>query len=369
MAVMDLKLVERLLSSNDTRRMGDAAKDLGVLLTTRASSQLVHALDALDRVHHEDDFGRGFLVALRHVFHAFSAALEREQSDAELTRLAEREGVRDVLVAFAEGSRLPSQIAERTGRQKSQITALLRYMESVDLIEADEPSSAEDGRVRPRVLTTRGAVLARRLADHSQASVVADVADTVTVVVESVAALVARQHVARADLAEVLGRRLPTAAAVRALEALEVAARDFKLAVSRDETLWFVEAQLQDVVADHLMRATEGDQTALRALLPALTTGARILVRTGQQRQDAWGRLKQVHGLDPVEIIGPGEARLGREARAEGFDVLYDSGTLVELDLGSSARQHFIEPASTRSQLCLKQSMVAESFKPVVLEG
>jgi hypothetical protein len=165
-----------------------------------------------------------------------------------------------------------------------------------------------------------------------------------------------------------LDRRLPSAASVRVLTALERSSQELGLAVSHGETFWFVEAQLQDVVADHLARATEGNEEALHALLPSFATGCRILVRTGQRR-DAWSRLRLVHGLEHVEVIGTGEARLENEVRSGSFEVFYDSGALAQLDMSSSNRSHYIEPATRRWQHGLEQSTVPPTFSRVLLEG
>ena len=363
----ELDLLERLLTSHDTRALSDAATELGMSLTQREPDRHVRVLDLLHGVRREDEFGRGFVTALRGVFDAFVGALDREVADAELARLAERDGVRDVLIALYEGHRRPSQLAAATERAKSQVTALLKELETSGLVELDD-DEIDDGRARPRVLTTRGLSVARRLALHASKAVVSDVTATVSAVLECFATLVARKYVARADLADILDRRLPVAASTRALAALADESHRLGLAIERDATFWHVEARLQDVVSDHLGRATEGDDEALRALIPSLhTCRGSIIIRTSRGK-DAWSRLIQLRSLNRVEVIGSGEARVKGDI-AGPFEVVYDSGIEVRQDLSSPNRLAYIDPADARWIHTVAQSRVPEQFSSAPLEA
>lgn len=366
----DMELLRRLLASNEPRRMSDAAQDLGVLLTSRDVDRQVRALDLLHDVRTESEFGRGFVLALRNVFNSVLGTYDREASDAELSRVAERDGLRDVLSALYEGQTRPTRVAEQTGLGKSRVTALLRELEGMGLVETSDEEPG-DARAKPRSLTPRGLGLARRLADHAAAPVFAEVSATVAAVLECFATLVSRQHVARADLSDILDRRLHIAASVRALSALQEEAHRLGLAVEQDATFWHVEAHLHTLVEEHLARATEGDSDALRALVPSLATdGRRTIVRTGKFK-DAWSRLIQKQCLVRVEVVGPGEARVDWDAPAGRFDVLYDSGIEVRSDLATRNCQAFIDPAELRWIHTVSQSAVPEngSFRCAPLEA
>lgn len=363
----ELDLLERLLTSHDTRAMSDAAAELGMSLTQREPDRHVRVLDLLHGVRREDDFGRGFVTALRSVLDAFVGALDREVADAELARLAERDGVRDVLIALYEGHRRPSQLATATERAKSQVTAFLKELETSGLVELDDDAN-DDGRARPRVLTTRGLSVARRLAQHASTPAVSDVSDTVSAVVQCFATLVARKHVARADLAAILDARLPVAASTRALATLAEESQRLGLAVDRDATFWHVEARLQDVVSEYLARATDGDGDALHALIPSLATRrGSIVIRTSGSK-DAWSRLIHRRSLDRVEVIGSGEARVEGDIVGP-FEVVYDSGIEVHHDLSSQNRRAYIDPADARWIHTVAQSTVPPQFSSAPLEA
>ncbi len=156
------KVLTRFASApEDKREMRRVARALGNELPRHRLDILQQFRAGLARVTIDGDtYGAGYIAGMLDVTAEYEVFVRQARDDRELSAMALREDWRDVLRALAEGPRLPSDLANRLGKDRPTLTRILKRLRTAGLVEAYAKEGL-DGRMRPHRVTMQG----RRLLD------------------------------------------------------------------------------------------------------------------------------------------------------------------------------------------------------------
>lgn len=146
---VELKRVARALGRELPRRQ------LDVLCRFRTEMAYVSFGDQLQSIDHTRSFAAGYVEGMLDVSTEFEVSLRQHLDTRECEQTAMGEGWGDVLSLLRDGPKLPSEIAERLGESRSNVSRTLAKMRAAELIQIS-PDDVFDGRTRPHELTPTG---------------------------------------------------------------------------------------------------------------------------------------------------------------------------------------------------------------------
>ncbi|HVV86841.1 MAG TPA: hypothetical protein VHE35_27575 [Kofleriaceae bacterium] len=324
-----------LLESGDPGSMAEAARAIGRDLANRRHrpvEQVRRHIDAL--VRSPDPFTRGAALMLEHVASAFTVAGAEADELAPLVRAVNlRAGWKKVLVAMADGTIRPKELALRAQLSPGRISHILTGLERAGL--AERPAGALDGRERPCRLSPLGHRVLVDL-ERGPAAVAIDLDAAVTAATHMLAKLYARGRASRAVLEDALAEHLEPDAVARVAETALAAARNAGLAViSGDEAVTLAELHLQDILNDALEHAYDDAGPAIPVIDLARAKAPRggVVVVRSELHRLRWDIVIAKRELHDLRLVAGADWMTGEVERIvdhhRPFVMVYDSPPLA----------------------------------------
>jgi len=155
------RLLEDLESAEDEEAAWrPVARTVAQLASQGRGTQLRALVAELAQIHPRSEWAAGFAEALRTVGAALDRTLREDQARAEFVTMAASLDWQRLLPLLQDWI-TPSDIAERTGLHKAQVSRVLANMHANDIVEVERGTS--DARRRYFRLTLRG----QRLVDET----------------------------------------------------------------------------------------------------------------------------------------------------------------------------------------------------------
>ncbi|MEM9488241.1 MAG: MarR family winged helix-turn-helix transcriptional regulator [Myxococcota bacterium] len=315
----------------------------------------------------DSNYSSGYVAGMLDVTAGYESTISQNQGDDSLQRITEREGWPEILTELGGGPRLPSQLAERVGKDRSSITRILRRMRACGLVEVT--SDMNDGRARPHRLTAEGQralanvkpVFSRevelgitvavrmfeRLLDHgpSDGSSLRAIADAVLgdlAAADTVVECWAREA---GEAALVETERDPVTGDAR----YELAATDEASPVASSGYMW----RSVPAVLDQRKRYRD-------SAIP-------VYVRTDRDGWGAWA-----HALGQADASGRSRAIVDGDLRSQAvsppeqkFDLIYDDVDAIRSDQHEPTMQAFMEQADAKFVVTRETTDIPDGFIPL----
>jgi DNA-binding MarR family transcriptional regulator len=153
---VELRRVARALGS-ELRR-----EELDTLERFRAElAQTPLSCDGADSTD-SSSYAAGYVASMLDITSEYETHLRHSVDKRELEDLVVREGWRELLLLLCEGPKLPSELADTLGQERSTVTRTLKKLRVAGLVRV-HPGTTTDGRKRPHRLTLEGERIVARL--------------------------------------------------------------------------------------------------------------------------------------------------------------------------------------------------------------
>lgn len=347
----ELRRLARALGSELSR------EQLEVLRSFRAELVRVPEVVEADTDIDPRSYAVGYVASMLDVTAEYETHVRKDMDEQTLEHMVTHEGWRDILLLLRQGPRLPSEMADELGEDRSKITRALQKLRAAGLVQA-YPSDSPDGRKKPHRLT----VLGRRIASGLDTGVSPDVARGIRVAVGLFRHLLTNLSSSASALEDIAGEMLGDEHA--ASEAVRAWAEESKQAGLISEG----QGDYEQIAANirpsdgvpqpmlargsEAVRSTEDPwQTApavIREIMRRDPEHMPVYVRTNDRSWGAWtyalGKLES-----PGRTIVDGDiASHSVEPPEQRFLLVYDDPEAVRADRDEPTMQAFMERAESK---------------------
>jgi DNA-binding MarR family transcriptional regulator len=345
----ELRRLARALGSELPR------EQLEVLRRFRAELARASASQSETDIHGES-WAAGYVASMLDVSAEYETSVRQREDAQALDDMVEREGWNGVLLRLRDGARLPSELADELGEDRSTITRMLQKLRAAGLVRVQAGRTA-DGRKKPHSLTAEG----RRLSARFQPGLDTDVARGIRIAVALFRHLIASSSSATSALDTVASQELGDPR--QAAEAVRLWARESESAgliskVQPDSPVPQVEADVRisdgvprPVLASGTMRGEAlwyGAPLLLRQLARQSNERVPVYVRTTHEGSGPWA-----HALDRLDppgrtIIDDDIATRAIQPPDQRFHLVYDDPEAIRGDILEPTMREFMERAAAK---------------------
>jgi DNA-binding MarR family transcriptional regulator len=303
-----------------------------------------------------DLFAAGYVSSMLDVTAEYETSVQQSEDAQALEAMVDREGWGEVLQHLNAGSKLPSELADELGEDRSTVTRKLQKLRAAGLARV-QAGRTVDGRKKPHRLTAEG----RRLTAKLQAGLSPDVVRGIRVAVALFRHLIASNSSITSTLDKVAGEALGQRG--HAPEAVRVWASEAENAgliskVPGAESAPEAEADVrvsngvpQPVLANGTSRSEAlwyGAPLLLRKLARRSSERVPVYVRTTDEGSGPWA-----HALDRLEppgrtIVDEDIAAHAIEPPDQRFHLVYDDPDAIRGDILEPIMREFMERAAAK---------------------
>jgi DNA-binding MarR family transcriptional regulator len=345
----ELRRLARALGSELPR------EQLEVLRRFRAELARVSASEG-DANIDDSSWAAGYVASMLDVTAEYETSVRQSEDAQALEDMVKREGWSEVLVRLRDSARLPSELADELGEDRSTITRTLQKLRAAGLVRI-QAGRTPDGRKKPHSLTAEG----RRLAAKLEPGLAPDVARGIRVAVALFRHLIASSSSATSALDRVASEELGDRR--HASEAVHLWARESENAglisrVHADSPVPQVEADVR--VSDGVPRPVLANGTTrgealwygapllLRQLARRSKERVPVYVRTTHEGSGPWAYA--LDRLDPPgrTIIDDDIAARAIQPPDQRFHLVYDDPEAIRGDILEPTMREFMERAAAK---------------------
>jgi DNA-binding MarR family transcriptional regulator len=341
----ELRRLARALGRELSREHLDALRSARAALARLAiSSEPDSDVDA-------QSYACGYVASMVDVTAEYETSVRHGEDARMLEQLVIREGCRELLSLLRSGPKLPSELADTLGEDRSTLTRLLQKLRAAGLVMV-HAGDATDRRQRPHRLAPEG----RRVLDRLDAGLSGDVARGIHLAVEVFRHLLANASSPTSALESIAIELLqdPLAAAA-AVDVWASAAKQAGLVTSshvrRSDTVPFpvraAGSAPTDVPSDRMWNAAP---ILLRRINTRASDPVPVYVRTNDETWGAWAyALAQGHGKGLSRTIVDGDI-VSRSVQPpeQRFLLLYDDPAAIHSDRHEPTMRAFLERAEQK---------------------
>jgi DNA-binding MarR family transcriptional regulator len=361
----ELRRLARALGTELSREHLDTLRSVRVALARLPIvSESGSAVDARS-------YATGYVASMLDVTAEYEACVRQSDDARVLEQIVMREGFRELLALLRAGPRLPSELAEALGEERSRITRLLQRLRAAGLVMVHD-SDSRDGRQRPHRLTAEG----RRVLDRLDVALSGDVARGIRLAVEVFRHLLANASSPTSALETIAIELLrdPVAAA-HAVDVWASAARRAGLVASdsvrhSDRVPSPVQAMGSAPMGLHCDVLWNAAPFLLRQIEKRASDAVPVYVRTNDETWGAWAyALAQGHARQSSRTIVDGDIVSGSvQPPEQRFLLLYDHPAAIQADRHQPTMRAFLERAEQKyvvTGLSGDDAEIPEEFIPL----
>jgi DNA-binding MarR family transcriptional regulator len=345
----ELRRLARALGSELPREQLHVLRQFRAELARASASESDASVDG-------ESWAAGYVASMLDVTAEYETSVRQSEDAQALEDMARREGWSQVLLRLRDTARLPSELADELGEDRSTITRMLQKLRTAGLVRVQAGRTA-DGRKKPHSLTAEG----RRVAAKLEPGLDQDVARGIRIAVALFRHLIASSSsttsaldkVASQELGE--GRQVSEAVALWARESENAGLISTVQAASpvpqADADVRISDGVPRPVLANGTTRGEAlwyGAPLLLRQLARRSKERVPVYVRTTDESSGPWA-----HALDRLDppghtIVDDDIAAHAIEPPDQRFHLVYDDPEAIRVDILEPTMREFMERAAAK---------------------